>query len=119
MAGTITISGMQAGLPAGENIFGPVTITGKIVIGETLELPLASGDNTIAVPTTAVAVVIRGPSTNTTPVKLRTSKNSSDAGLQLCTGTTPTVYRFPATPPTSLILHASAAISAPTMVLFI
>lgn len=119
MAGTITITGTSAGEPGGERIFGPVTITGKVVIGETLALPLAEGDNTIAVPSTARAVLVRGPQNNTTPIKFRTSTNSSDAGLLLATGTTPFVYPFPATIPTSVILHASAAISSATTVLFI
>lgn len=119
MAGTFTITGMSAGEPAGERVVGPITITGAVVVGETLSVQLASGDNTISVPTGSVAVMIRPPTNGTTTIKFRTSLNSSDAGLPLNSATTPFVYRFPSTAPTSLILHASAAMTGFVTVMFI
>jgi hypothetical protein len=119
MAGTFTISGMSAGEPGGERAFGPITIQGAVVIGETLSLLLNSGDNIIPVPTGAVAVMILPPQNNTATLKLRTSLNSSDGGLQLNSGLMPFVYPFPSAPPTSLYLNSQSTLSAFTTLIFI
>lgn len=121
MAGTFTLTGGDNGLPGGSRTFGPITIQGAAVIGEVLDLALASGDNTVAVPTGAVAVVIIPPSGNTTTLKVRSSLNSGDAGLPINCGTSTGyfLYQFPASAPTSVIITAGAAISAFTEVWFI
>ena len=119
MAGTFTWAGMSAGEPAGERSFGPITIQGAVVIGESWAGPLVMGDNTIPVPTGAVAVTILPPANNTATLKLRTSLNSGDAGLPLYQGLWPTVYPFPTTPPTSIIINSASAVSAFTTVIFI
>lgn len=119
MAGQITISGASAGEPAGQRVFGPTTITGTAVIGETFDQALVSGDNTFAVPTGAVAALIIPPALNTTAVKLRTSLNAADAGLPIYAGNWPTVYPFPSTPPTSLIVNAAGAITSAFTIAFI
>ncbi len=118
-AGTLTVQGMSASEPAGQRTFGPLTITGTQVIGETLEAPLASGDNTFAVPTAAVACLIIPPTNGTAVLKLRTSANSSDAGLPLNGGGAPTLYPFPASAPTSLIVNASVSQTPPLTIAFI
>lgn len=119
MAGTFTISGMSAGEPAGQRVFGPITVTGSTVIGATLEVALNSGDNTITVPTSSVAVMVIPPANNATVIKYRTSLNSGDAGLPVYAGALPFVHVFPATPPTTVILNAASTISTFTTVVFI
>ncbi len=119
MAGTFTVSGMSAGEPAGERVFGPITIQGSVVIGDTFSGPLNMGDNTISVPTGSLAVMVITPQNNTATVKLRTNSNSGDGGLSLNPGGLPTVYPFPSTAPTSIILNAAVAVSAFTTVCFI
>jgi hypothetical protein len=118
MAGTITISGSSSSLSTGSKTIGPITITGSAAIGEILEVNLGSGDTTIAVPAGAVAVVIVPPAANAVALKLRTNLNSGDAGLPIHP-TSPTVYAFPSTPPTSLILNAAGATTGLTELSFI
>ena len=122
MAGTLTVSGLSAGELAGERIFGPITMVGKAVIGETLVVPLTAGENTFAVPTEAIAVLIVPPFAVETTIKVKTNLNASDAGLPVGPSTTqlqPFVYSFPGTIPTSLILHPEAAISVGVSITFI
>ena len=119
MAGSFTIGGMSAGEPAGERLFGPISIQGAVVIGDTFSGPLSMGDNTISVPTGSVAVMIITPQNNTAVIKMRTNSNSGDGGLSLSPSGVPTIYPFPSTAPTSIILNAAVAISAFTSVVFI
>jgi hypothetical protein len=121
VAGTFTQTGGDNGLPGGSRTFGPITIQGAVVIGEVLDLALASGDNTITVPTGAVAVCIIPASGNTTVLKYRTSLNSGDAGLPINCGTSSGYFthQFPSTAPTSIIINAAEAVSAFTEVWFI
>lgn len=115
MPGTFTISGASVSEPAGQRIFGPLSIIGTTMIGETLELTLNSGDNTVVVPANAVACMILAPSSATATIKLRTNANPGDAGLTLHGTGYPTVYPFPATIPTSLIINASVSVGPLTI----
>jgi hypothetical protein len=117
--GTFTIVGLAASEPAGQRTFGPLTIQGTQVVGETLEVPLVSGDNTFAVPVGAVAVMVIPPTTGTVALKLRTNTNAADGGLVLPSVNMPMVYPFPPTAPTSLIVNSSAPQTAPLTVVFI
>lgn len=119
MAGTFTITGMSAGEPGGERAFGPITITGSTVIGATLSLLLASGNNSVTVPTGAVAVMIIPPANNSATLKLFTSLNGSDSGLPLNPGAVPTVYPFPTSAPTTITLNSASTLAAFTTVIFI
>jgi hypothetical protein len=119
MAGTLTVSGLSAGEPAGERILGPVTITGTAIIGETLDVPLSSGDNTFTIPPGSVACWIIPPPTGTVTLKVRTSANAADAGLPIASGMPFGPYCFPASVPTSLIVNAAAAQSSPLTIVFI
>lgn len=83
MAGTLTISGLATGLISGQNIIGPVSMTGVSTEGERLDVTLVSGDNTIAVPSGAVAALVVISSSNTSELKLRTNLNSGDGGTPL------------------------------------
>lgn len=107
MAGTVTITGLSASEPAGQRILGPLSIQGSIVVGDTQSGALASGDNTIAIPSGAVGVVIVPPATGTATLKYRTSLNASDTGLSI-SPTQPFVHVFPSPAPTSVIINASA-----------
>jgi hypothetical protein len=84
MSGTLTTSGMAAGLLSGQKTIGPQTMVGINPVGTITDITLASGDNTIAVPAgaeTATAVLIVFPTTNAAELKIRTNLNSADGGL--------------------------------------
>jgi hypothetical protein len=121
VAGTFTQTGGDNGLPGGSRTFGPITIQGAAVIGEVLDLALASGDNTIAVPLGAVAVCVIPPTGNVTALKVRSSLNSGDGGLPLNAGTSTGYFtwQFPATAPTTITINAAGAVSAFTEVWFV
>ncbi len=107
MAGSIVITGMSAGEPAGERIFGPLSVIGKAIVAETLSVILSSGDNTYTVPEESSAVLIIGPVNGETELKFRTNQNTADGGLVMNSGANPFVYVFPSTIPTKIILHAA------------
>ena len=119
MAGSFTVTGISATEPAGERSFGPLSIQGSTVVGETLEVSLIMGDNTFNVPTGSVACLIVPPANGSTALKVRTSLNSGDQGLPINPGPVPLVYAFPATPPVSLIVNSSAPQSAALTIAFI
>jgi len=83
MAGTLTLSGLAAGLLTGEKVIGPLTDTGTAVVGQIQDLTLASGDNTLTVPTGATHIAIQLPATNSLTLKIRTNLNSSDGGMPI------------------------------------
>lgn len=82
--GTLTLTGMAAGLPSGEQILGPATMTGVSVVSGLTGGTLSVGDNTFPTPPgstpTAVAVFL-GLGGSTATVKVRTNLNFSDGGL--------------------------------------
>ncbi len=118
--GTFTVTGLSASEPTGQRVFGPETITGNQVIGETLAVPLSLGDNTFTVPAGSVAAWIQAPVNGTATLLLRTNLNSSpDLGLPINGTGFPIIYPFPLTPPSTLIINASGAVSAPTSIVFI
>lgn len=119
MAGSFTITGYSGTEPAGQREFGPWTVSGKAIIGETLAVPLVMGDNTFTVPTEATACAIVPPENGSVILKVRTNLNSGDAGLSINPAFVPFVYSFPATAPTSLIIYASSAQPAPLTIAFI
>ena len=112
MPGTLTVSGMSAGLPSGYKVIGPVTITGGNPIGETIDTSLVTGDNTFAVPAGAYAVAIFLGQATTVTVKVRTNLNAADGGLQIAPfgGTQWAAFPLP-TGTTSLILNSSGALA--------
>lgn len=118
-SGTITVTGLSASEPAGEREFGPLTIVGTQVIGETLAVPLAQGDNTFSVPAASVAALIIAPANGAANLTLRTNLNSGDAGLPFNGVGAPFVYPFGSSTPSSFIINSSAAQSAPLTIAFI
>ncbi len=112
-AGSFTLSGLSAGLPTGENALGPITFVGTNTIGSSYPTALASGDNTITVPSGSTAVAIIPPPGNAVAIKVRTSADSSDAGVSINPGAGFFVLCFPSSAPASVILNAASAIAAP------
>ncbi len=82
MAGSLNVGGLVAGMLTGEKIITGPTDVGKAIVGTITDVELIAGDNTIAVPKEAVHVLIVFPfAASPGEVKIRTSKNSGDAGL--------------------------------------
>ena len=106
MAGTVTITGLSAGLLGGEKILGPVSIVGTSIVGSIIDQTLSAGDNAFTIPTGAIGVVFIPPSGTTATLKYRTSANASDAGLPI-SGTQPFVHVFTGSPST-VTINASA-----------
>ena len=119
MAGSFNLTGLSASEPMGQRQFGPQTIQGTVIIGETIETPLASGDNTFAIPVGSVACWITTPTNGTSALTVRTSANQSDAGLPINGAGFPMILCFPATVPANLIVNSSAATSGPLAIAFI
>jgi len=100
-------------------VFGPVTIIGHQVIGETLAFALVSGDNTFTVPQGATACWIQGPVNGSATLTLRTNQNQLDVGLPINGLGLPTIYPFPSSQPSTMTINASADQTAPLTVIFI
>ena len=118
-AGSLTITGLSSSEPTGERVLGPVTIQGSQVIGETLALALAQGDNTVVVPAGSVACWIQAPVNGSATLTVRTNLNSADAGLPINGTGFPFIYPFPASAPSSLIINASASQATFLSIVFI
>ena len=111
---SITISGSVTSLPSGTKTLTG-TITSAAAVGEVTDVTLASGDNTIDVPTGATAVLITPPSGNAVALKLK--GNSGDTGI-LIHKTFPTVLALDATQ-TTFIVNAATTTAAATEFSFV
>lgn len=112
MSGTLTITGRSAGLPAGEIISGPVTMTGTSLVGALTSAPLAVGDNEFTVPVGAVAVAAFLGEAPAATVTVRTNLNTGDAGFPISPYPGVGFASFPlARGVTSLTLNASQTLS--------
>jgi hypothetical protein len=116
MAGSVTLQGLLTGTTAGTQYIGPYTLTpnaaGNFAV---TELTLASGANTIAVPTWAEFCVIVPPPTNAVALTLKGV--TGDTGIPLSL-TVPSELAFPATPPASFVVTAASLTTAPTTFIF-
>lgn len=111
MPGTLTISGLSAGLPGGQISIGTSTTTGSNTVGEMLQETLAIGDNAYQVPSGAVAVAIFLGYSPSVTVKVRTNLNSGDAGLPIApVSGTPWFKQDLVTGTTEVILNASGSL---------
>lgn len=106
--GTVTISGTIVGLPGGSKTIGPLDITLTAASGNTQDLVLASGANTITLPTavtpTGCIIVFAAASTCTKTLKGVTG----DTGVAL-KKTGVNLLTFDASPPASFVITAGAA----------
>ena len=104
MSGTVTIGGSNTGLSNGSKVFNASIIAGAC--GVTTEVVLASGPNTITVPTNAAGCVITLPSTNTQAVTLKGV--TGDTGIVI-DKTSSHLLTFESTPPASFCLTSAGA----------
>ena len=116
MAGlAITVQSGSTTEPFGSIQIGPFTLTGSItpvVLGPTL----ASGANTIAVPTGAIGFVLSPPPANTFSIQLKGV--TGDTGTSL-PKTTNSIYTFdPAAIPASIVLTCGGAVGLSQVVFF-
>lgn len=118
MAGSaLSIQGSIQSLAFGSITIGPLPVQNSGLVGEALNVTLGSGDNTIAIPTGCGFAVIVPPSANAVALKLRTNLNSGDGGLPISAANF-TFYDWLGLSPTSLIINAASATSAPTYIAF-
>jgi hypothetical protein len=117
VAGVVTITGLSASEVAGQRSLGPISIQGTVVVGETLAVPFSTGDNTFAVPTGSIGVIIIPPTAATATLRVRYNLNSGDTGTPIAPAL-PSLLTFPSPIPTSLIINASAGSTSPTSFFF-
>ena len=70
-SGTVTLRGVVSGLPVGSISLAPPDIMAAAPIGTRTIVNLASGNNTITLPTGYTSVVIQPPSGNATAILLK------------------------------------------------
>jgi hypothetical protein len=113
VAGTLTVTGMSAGLLTGQKVMGPMTMVGNTAIGGIIDAALVEGNNDFLVPAGAVGLLINLGMACAATVLLRSNLNSGDAGFPI--GPYPNVgwTALPlVTGTTEIILNASVAVSA-------
>jgi len=109
MAGTLTIGGQSGPLASGAKQLGPITIQGKAAVGQITDLKIAAGDNTVAVPEEATAVLIAFPfSGEPQELKLRSNLDALDGGIPISSNGF-AAFPLPAGV-TQLILHATGSV---------
>ena len=106
MSGTLTVSGLVAGLLSGEKVIGPETMTGSATVGEIADVSFAAGDTTVSVPAGASVVLLVLPESNTQQLAVRTNL---DAGTGMSIGDQGYVVFPIATGVTALVVSAGAA----------
>jgi hypothetical protein len=116
MAGTLTISGTQSGIPSGSRAFS-VSIPGPLSNNEaTTNVALASGANTITVPTGATGVLIIPPAANAQTLTLKGV--TGDTGVPI-SPSQPSLIMFATAPPATIVVTAGGAIASETAFIFV
>jgi hypothetical protein len=116
MAGTIALSGKLTGTPIGDVTLPPIEIPGNPDnLVETRTLELANGNNTIAVPSWAVGVVIALPVESANLYLLKGV--TGDTGFQI-SNLYPHLINFIADADSDFVIHASAADTLETSLTF-
>ena len=111
----LTVESVVTPEPWGAITIGPLTVTGTIV-PVVLGPSIASGANTIAVPTGSSGFVFTPPSSNTNTLQLKGV--TGDTGLSL-PRTTFSVYMFDATaPPANIVITAGGTVGLSQIVFF-
>ena len=116
MAGTVTIGGFLSGLPFGQINLGPISLAANA--GNNLavtDITLASGANTIAVPSFAVGMVILPNVGNAIAMTLKGI--TGDTGTPLAPAL-PSLISFPASPPANIVLTAASLFGTITSIVF-
>jgi len=104
----VTITGVKAGLPFGSESIGPLTILNTASGDAVTDLSSLNGDNTIAVPSWAIGVIISLPAGNTTALKLKGASGDTGVSLHL---TNPSVLSLPASQTTFILNVAGAGVA--------
>lgn len=116
MPGYVAVSGLITGTPAGTVTVGPYTSPGNTsALFESTTVVLASGTNTIAIPSYANGVIIMPPTSNLIGITIKGV--GGDTGIPM-SPSEPAMISFPATPPASFVLSAASAMTLPTQVIF-
>ena len=105
---TITVQGQITGLPTGTKSLGPLVISSAAACGQTTEVVLQSGANTITLPTipAPTGCLIQLPPTNTAVVTLKGV--TGDTGIAIGkTGQTLLTWD-PTALPTSFVLTSAS-----------
>ena len=107
--GTIEVKATITGLPGGSTTVGPLTIVSATAVGERRSpLDLASGSNTLTIPTGAKALIFIPPTGNTQALILRPG-DASGTGITI-SKTQPTVLAFEAAP-ASVNINAAGTVA--------
>jgi hypothetical protein len=116
MAGSVTIQGLLTGTTSGTQYVGPFVLVPNAAGNyATTEVTLASGANTITVPSWAAFAIIIPPTANAVALTLKGV--TGDTGI-LIDLTSPSLLNFPATPPASFVITAASLTTAPTTIVF-
>jgi hypothetical protein len=116
MAGQVTIGGQLTGVPLGQINLPPFTIVANAANNlAQSSITLASGFNSISVPTWAVGVIIIPSVTNAVAMTLKGV--TGDTGIPLSL-TAPSCLSFPATPPATIGITSASAGATITEVVF-
>lgn len=117
MGGTVTVGGFLNGLPLGQINVGPFSLSPNG--GNNLQVTsvtLASGANTIAVPSWAVGMLIIPNTNNATSLTLKGV--TGDTGIPLSPANPTGPVMFSASPPSDFVLTAGALFGTVTQVVF-
>ena len=113
MGGALTIQGVQTGIPEGSKTVSLTVTMGTV--GTVTDVVLASGANTVTVPTGAAGCLIIPPSANTVALTLKGV--GADTGVAI-SPSAPCLLTFPATPPANFVINAASATSGSTEISF-
>ena len=118
MAGSVTIQGQITGTPVGTVSVGPYNIAGNTTNQYQADaVILASGTNTITVPSWAAAVIINFATANAVVVTLKGV--AGDTGIALDpNGITILDFNDP-TPPANFVLSAASLLTNYTQIIFV
>lgn len=106
ISATVQLRGFFSGLGIGSRSISPTDLTDTTSPAQVTQITLASGDNTIAVPSTADGCIIIFDSSSTTVKTLKGA--AGDTGIVL-SKTKWNVITFDTTPPANIIINSGAA----------
>lgn len=115
--GTITITGFNESR-TGDKIFGPADINATGGAAAVTSVALALGNNSITVPSTSTAVIIRTPPDNTGSV-ITLKGVGADTGIRLANDGVSVIHFDVAAVPGTIVLNSSVAQTSNTEFLFI
>lgn len=116
MGGTVNIAGtIGPPVPPGQTTIAAAITASVANLIQIINQILASGANTIAVPTWAVGVLIEPASNNT--IQLTLKGVTGDTGVPLSL-TAPTLLSFPAAPPANIVVTAASVTTTETTFTF-